>query len=185
MPFFIMQPGNTQPVNATDFLQSAVFTTLFEAAQNFCIYIENEIQTDKDEFVQKARKLVAALYTAALQIPKLVYDSLDSDCDYAISKEAEAKITTSIYSRIPFQYYWITLEPFQTIGEIETGMGDVADDLLDIYKDLKASLLAYNSAGKHTRERALWLLELGFTHHWGQHCIDALQAIHHYLHDPK
>ena len=64
-------------------------------------------------------------------------------------------------------------------------MGDLGDDLLDIYKDVKESLLVYNSPHEHAPERALWLLDFGFNHHWGQHCVDALQAIHHYLHDAK
>lgn len=173
------------PVKAANFLQSIAFNALLKVAQNFCTFIENETGVNKNEFVQNARKHVAALYSAALQIPKLAYDNNGSDIDNSFTEETKNSRTKSIYSRTPFQYYWITLKPFQLDGEIETGLGDLGDDLLDIYKDLKKSLLAYNSPGEHARERALWLLAFGFNYHWGQHCVDALRAIHHYLHDPK
>ena len=57
----------------------------------------------------------------------------------------------------------------------ESGMGDIGDDMLDIYKDIKAGCLLFER-GEWTE--AVW--QWSFLHriHWGRHAVGALFALH-------
>ena len=54
-------------------------------------------------------------------------------------------------------------------------MGDVGDDLLDTYKDIKAGALL-SQAGRV--EEALWHWSFMHRIHWGRHALGALAALH-------
>jgi hypothetical protein len=63
----------------------------------------------------------------------------------------------------------------------ESVTGDLADDLMDIYCDLKG--LRYCDDG-HTFQ-AVFHWSFTFAVHWGRHATSALRALHCYLVDPK
>jgi Domain of unknown function (DUF5063) len=52
--------------------------------------------------------------------------------------------------------------------------GSLADDLADIYRDLKKGLIL---SEKTSAEDALWNWRLHFDFHWGNHAMSALKAI--------
>jgi hypothetical protein len=75
---------------------------------------------------------------------------------------------------LPFQYYWelfhsVTKEPEEPV------CGDLVDDLLDIYKDVKEGLLAFESG---ERVLAAWHWRNTFGFHWGRHATSAIKALH-------
>lgn len=63
----------------------------------------------------------------------------------------------------------------------ETGLGDLIDDLSDIYKDIKRELYLLDNEVYNAKEDAIYNFKLLYDYHWGEHCIEALNAIHHYL----
>jgi hypothetical protein len=69
--------------------------------------------------------------------------------------------------------YWLEYDdPAETPEDAEHRTGSLADDLTDIYFELKRGLnmLDADSAGP---DRVAHLWELGFRRHWGQHLVDA------------
>ena len=58
--------------------------------------------------------------------------------------------------------------------------GDLLDDLSEIYKDIKRSLLIIDN-GFNARETGLWRLKFQFENNWGDYCINALYACHYFL----
>ena len=71
-------------------------------------------------------------------------------------------------------YYREFFDPNPSL-EDEAVMGDVGDDLLDIYRDVKAGLVLMD---QRKRVDALW--HWAFLHriHWGRHAVGALFALH-------
>jgi hypothetical protein len=59
----------------------------------------------------------------------------------------------------------------------------LSDDLADIYRDLRASLLG-DPARIQTND-ALWDLRFSFETHWGQHAVSALAAMQALLFGPN
>jgi hypothetical protein len=61
--------------------------------------------------------------------------------------------------------------------------GDLLDNLLDIYKDLKESILLYDNSKSTELGNAVWTFKWNFENHWGDHCINAIYAIHYLIKD--
>lgn len=60
--------------------------------------------------------------------------------------------------------------------------GSLADDIADIYFDLKEG---FGLRQKHQiqPEKSIWCWRFGFYSHWGKHAMDALRTIHSILED--
>jgi len=62
----------------------------------------------------------------------------------------------------------------------EANYGSLADDIADIYRDLKEGLVLHHS-GLATPNDILWEWRLLFYSHWGDHAMNALRTIHFLL----
>jgi hypothetical protein len=74
-------------------------------------------------------------------------------------------------------YYGQVSNPLAVPPE-EPGIGSVADDIADIYRDIVTGLREYR-AGRTMA--ALWEWEFGFRQHWGDHATGAIRALHAWL----
>jgi len=69
--------------------------------------------------------------------------------------------------------YWMV---FDAKKDNEAIRGSLADDIVDIYRDLQEGLVLKNKA---CPQSAIWEWRPLFDSHWGYHAMDALKAIHH------
>ncbi len=67
--------------------------------------------------------------------------------------------------------YWLEFDqPTDAPSDDEHRTGSLADDLTDIYFELKRGLNLLDAAGP---DEVAHLWEVGFKNHWGQHLVDA------------
>ena len=67
--------------------------------------------------------------------------------------------------------YWLEFDqPLDVVNDDEHRTGSLADDLTDIYFELKRGLRMLEAVGP---DAAAHLWEVGFHQHWGQHLVDA------------
>jgi hypothetical protein len=78
------------------------------------------------------------------------------------------------FGALPFNYYSTFFSPAKLLEE-DPVVGDLADDLADIYRDIKAGLWLYDHG--HTTQ-AVWAWRYTFQIHWGRHATNALYALH-------
>ena len=71
----------------------------------------------------------------------------------------------------PHDSYWEVFDPY---ADEESVVGSLSDDFLDIYRDLKRGLVAFDAG--HEQD-AVWEWRFHFDHHWGEHAVDALRAL--------
>jgi len=93
----------------------------------------------------------------------------------------EWKRMHSRFASMPFQYYESRHDPLD-IDDRERELGDIADDLADIWRDLKPALELYDS-NQQAVAAAEW--QFDFEIHWGRHATAALYAIHCWLVDNR
>ena len=164
-------------------LDSAEFNAFLTAAKSFCNFIETSPLTGK-EFLLASQDLLLELYRTARKLTDA--GVADSKEDVDLPDEEYKQIRKFIGQRQPFQYYWIALDPIiETEDEHTEGVGDVTDDVSEIYRDLKSSLLLLESDSTDDKTNAVWQLKFDFDQHWNDHCINALHATHHYLEKHK
>lgn len=116
-------------------------------------------------------RLTAELFAAALLLP----DAEPADVDApSLSEEQRIYVGERLRS-FPFQYYWEIFHPITETAE-EPVCGDIADDLGDIYFDVKSGLLIYTTS----EQAAVWQWRMTFGFHWGKHATSALRALYAY-----
>jgi hypothetical protein len=145
--------------------------TFAEIAHGFCTWCEGPSPGAEAEASASAAAWLAKLYAAAISLPKV--GPKNEDELPSIPEEALAKARINL-ARFNGWYYREFFDPDPTLNE-EPVMGDIGDDLLDTYKDIKAGCLLYER-GETTE--ALWHWSFLHRIHWGRHAVGALLALH-------
>jgi hypothetical protein len=105
---------------------------------------------------------------------------LDSELEVLTKSESMPDVRRR-FATLPFQYYSEVWNPIAVPAEADPIVGDLADDLADIYLDVKRGLLHLEH--DHPFDAAFhWAFM--FRVHWGRHATSALRALHCYLVDP-
>jgi hypothetical protein len=133
------------------------------AAQRFCTSVESHPTYDGDLRVPIA--LLADLIGHGAQLPNV---------DPAPADRSQAPPPQKTVHFANFQYYRCVFDPFDGIyDEPALELGDITDDIGDIYADLQRGL----SHWEDNQLRAIWEWKFGFDHHWGRHAGSALNAL--------
>lgn len=96
-------------------------------------------------------------------------------------KEAEwERLYQSLKEKLgEWNLYWQVFDPTK---DSEAIRGSLADDVADVYRDVKEGLDCHNPDSTLQGE-AIWVWRVGYYSHWGKHAIDALRTIHFLLED--
>jgi hypothetical protein len=137
-----------------------------DAAMRFCEWAEGP-PGDEGSEVAEARMHIARLYVAALALR-----SIGGAPDPDGPKDSEWDLMFRRFGALPFNYY-STVDPHVVPGE-QFFVGDLADDLADMWRDLKRGLVPYR-AGDLAGAESTWRLH--FDIHWGRHAAEALWAL--------
>ncbi|WP_018626062.1 DUF5063 domain-containing protein [Niabella aurantiaca] len=164
------------------FLEKETTQTFLKSVRQFIELLENG-SIDKGKFYSLAHTALIDLYAAGNKLERigLKYSSAESNFDRDTIFENR---NIGLISELGVEaFYWEIFDPVYSEKDgREATQGWLVDDFADIYHDLKVELLKIDTIGTDEAvEDALWQLKWGFTHHWGQHCINALRYFH-YLH---
>lgn len=145
-----------------------------DSAERFCSLIEHHQSLTAWKFVCLCAPCLADLYGAAVPLSllsveidsaELIEDAFSTDRAKAIDCEIGDKLGRQ-------RLYWEVFDPRE---ESDPVVGDLGDDLADIYRDVKNGLVAFN---KGSTNEAIWHWQFGFRFHWGDHVVDALRVTH-------
>ena len=145
-------------------------------AERFCSAVDSASNLDRAEFVTRIYRILPKLIDEAISLPNVQ----SSDSDY---KKSSTRIRLQEWERLydllkeklgEWDRYRQVFDPTQ---DNEAIFGSLADDVADIYRDLKDGL-ALNETERREPENAIWEWRLAFQSHWGKHAIDALLTIH-------
>ncbi|HTQ81513.1 MAG TPA: DUF5063 domain-containing protein [Thermoanaerobaculia bacterium] len=148
-----------------------------QAARQFCDWAQSP--SGDDVGAREALLRVTSLYLAGLQLSGDWHSSLEPEPLPDSVSKTEWRQVYDAMAALPFQYYSEVSNPLDVPPE-EAGVGDIADDIADIYSDILEGLRLYE-AGR-PRE-ALWQWVFHLTYHWGAHATSAMRALHWHLSD--
>jgi hypothetical protein len=148
-------------------------TTGFAAlVRDFCLWAEGPA-SEPDVEVRTALRFLAGLYSAALD--------LEAEVDWSHApdrpSDEEWQIIYKRFRGLPVGYYSECLDPTKVPCESQ-GAGDIADDLADIWQDLKGGLLLHDSGNA---DAAVVHWHQTFALHWGHHAASALYILDYWL----
>ena len=137
-----------------------------EIARGFCASCENTSVSD----IQAASWL-CQLYAAALTLPEVEAENAGDLPDLPPDLLERAKKHLAGFNG---RYYREYFNPDSSLND-ESVMGDIADDLLDTYKDIRTGLLLFD---RGDTTEALWQWTFLHRTHWGRHAVGAIFALH-------
>ncbi len=142
-------------------------------ADAFCSWAEGG-SGGSDEGLYLAMRHVADVYASLLSMPSADPDPAASE--HFVDKNDHHAVYDH-FRLLPLQYYG---EVFDTtvVPPGDPTVGDLADDLLDIYTDLKTGLLHYSDGNI---PHAVWHWKWTWAVHWGRHATSALRAMHCFM----
>lgn len=161
-------------------LASEPLLDFLHSAKAYCAFLETE-SSDEKLFLKTVQRLLLKLYLTAPEIP-----NTDGSNDYEPEVQLTEKRFTEIFDLTEKNlngkpWYRVMFDPTAMNFEEEPVLGDLHDDLTDIYKDIKQGLLVFELENEQAKAYAIWHLKWNFWNHWADHAADAIRVLHYIL----
>jgi hypothetical protein len=159
-------------------------------AQEFCSIIESASKTDRTTLLMNVYGVLPLLISGAISLPNFEL----SEEDDATEREEQSPSRPSVrmtdeqwgqlYNQLKeklgdWNLYQCVFDPTTDKKAI---CGSLADDIADIYRDLKEGLVC-GKMHQAKPQDIVWTWRLLYYSHWGHHAMDALLVIHFRLED--
>jgi hypothetical protein len=158
------------------------FQKFIKSCRNYCDLLEIKDETDSIYYLVQLQKALLKLYSNGLNLKSV---------DLKSNKNFEKKLNNIEFELIKkqigkllgeHQYYWTIFDPTENIfGNESPVLGDLLDDILDIYRDIKSQLMIFDLNTNESIESAVWGMKFYFWQHWSNHGIDAMRTIHYVI----
>lgn len=159
-------------------------------AQQFCSIIDSEVASDRTEFLVWIYRILPGLIGEATRLPTVEFGDDEDEDEQMCIEQSHAAHGTELEKRRQlhnalkeklgdWDLYWQVFDPTKDSEAIQ---GSLADDIADVYGDLKDGLNHMANDKAFPRD-AIFAWRLGFYSHWGRHAMNALYTIHSLLTD--
>jgi hypothetical protein len=150
-----------------------------ELAASYCALVEGIEALERDKIHRRLAVLLPSLMSAAALLPDL--DPTSGADAPEISHEVWFERFAAIGGKLGGDGgYWTTMHVHGSSEPKVINLA-LADDLADIWRDLRGGLDLLASGGEIAD--AVWEWRFGFKAHWGTHAAEALRAVHAWLRD--
>jgi len=150
-------------------------------SQRFCMLLEHPVR-DRDLWLADLLTTLAAVYAAAPHLRDLPLPDASEDIpqDFRLTNDEWTTLYTHLkHTLSTAAFYNAHFSPTTASPTDEPSQGDLADDLADIYRDLKPGLVAWNTGDDRYLQDVLYQwVHYGYVHHWGRHAVNAMRALH-------
>ena len=149
-------------------------------ANEFCKYAEHASELKEGEMLKILQRLLPFLYIKATFLPP--FEPFFEDGNEKFVMEAD---WTRIHGAFKKQfgtaddYLEVFDERFD--NSVTPVLSSLAENMADIYQDIKDFLLLYQTGTREVMNDALWECKMNFENIWGQKLVNSLRAIHHFI----
>ncbi len=148
-----------------------------DAAERYCGLIRGFGEWELDALWPELEKALIELYARVLALPA-VEPGTDDLVPVAVHEDERSKLFRDLHAHFgPHAFYSEVYDPIERSADDVLDVG-IADDLVDIYRDLSGGLEAWDPTDPARTADVVWDWRYAFESHWGQHLVDALRAIH-------
>ena len=149
-------------------------------ARIYCELFENRSAYSPAGFLAQLQIAIPAVYSAGARLP--VIEPGDEETESPLrSAAAHVELMRQLGDFLGrYDHYWEVYDPAKPEGDEKMPVV-LADDLIDIYFDLKEGFAPWARGTDSDLRNAIFEWRLGWETHWGAHAVDALRAIHWHL----
>lgn len=157
-------------------------------AKQFCSVIDSRFSLERADFLLKIYRMLPILISEGIDLPPVEFSDDENQEQEARIRQARAKTEmrqeewNQLYNSLKeklgdWDLYWQVFDPRTDNEAIH---GSLADDIADIYRELKDGI-SLRESNETPPYEIIFDWRLGFFSHWGKHAIDALRIIHFLL----
>jgi len=150
------------------------------AANEFCKYAEHADEVKGSEMLRILQRILPFLYLKASLLP--VFEPFFEEGNEKFVTEADWNAISGAFKK-QFGTADDYLEVFDDkLNESETPVpASLAENMADIYQDIKNFLLLYQTGTNEVMNDALWECKMNFENIWGQKLVNSMRAIHKFI----
>ena len=145
------------------------------AAERYVALIDAAESAERLHLFLDLASALSGIYATALELPKSEPGSTDLVAD-GMGSEGRSESLKRMENLLGADDWYWTAVPFMKKDNPELVTGSLADDLTDVYLDLKSGLDQLG-AGVPNPD-VIWEWRFAFWSHWGEHAVNALRIIH-------
>jgi len=140
---------------------------------------------ERSDLLLQIYQILPKLIGEAISLPDVKLSDSDDPIEASGQRAFQANVRQSVqewgqlYNLLKeklgdWDRYWQVFDPTE---DDEAVFGTLADDIADIYRDLKEGLVLIE-AHEVPPEDIIWNWRFSFYSHWGKHAMDALLTVH-------
>lgn len=158
--------------------QSNEINDFLTATYRFIDLLENN-ELSEEEFYKETHLALLSLYTTGMNLSHVDLKYSDEKTDFDNAKLFQNQKQVDISKKLGnHSIYYEVFDPIHP-EKNEPTQGWLVDDYADIYRDIKIELEKIKIGTNEAVSDALWQLKFSLELHWGNHCINALRALHY------
>lgn len=145
-------------------------------ANEYCLFIEEVAKYDRQYIFHYLQKILPLLYLKASLLPEISVSNPDAN-ERFVTQENWQDIYNNLHNLIGKNdaFYHLVSE---SNNDNEIIKGSIAENLSDIYQDLKDFLLLYQKNSLAARENAVASCKNLYENNWGLKLLLVLQVLH-------
>ncbi len=149
------------------------------SANEYCKYLEGSREISGIEILKVMQRLLPFIYLRASLLPMLE-PLLEDGNEKSVTEFDWTRMNENLLSKMGNN------DPFPVVvadGDPADGLytGSIAENLSDIYQDLKNFIVSYKSGNEEVMNDAVWEVLMNFEEFWGKKLLTVLSAIHDVL----
>ncbi len=150
------------------------------AANEFCKYSEHAAEIKGGELLRILQRLLPFLYIKASLLPGL--EPVFEDGNEKFVTEADwKKVNEDFRKQFGTSDSFLDLTSEKLSEEEIIVPASIAENMADIYQDLKDFLLLYQTGTSEVMNDAIWECRMNFENIWGQKLVNSMRAIHRFI----
>ncbi|MBQ7553484.1 MAG: DUF5063 domain-containing protein [Bacteroidaceae bacterium] len=147
-------------------------------AAQFCNFLENAQDMEREEFVDTALKMLPLLYVKALLLPEMELMDEDDELENYVTEESYSLMNAQLADIMGDRddYLDVFVEDMKYSDQPVTRY--ISEGLADIYQDIKDFIFVFKQGVNRNMHNALAKCQENFRLYWGQKLVNTLRALH-------
>ena len=166
--------------NSTNPIYSRQVVDFVAIANECCKYIEHSSELDGIEMLKIFQRLFPLLYLKASVLPVFT-PVFEEGNEKFVTEEDWTSIHNTLISKFGSANDFPELFDARYTETEGPVVGSLAENITDIYQDLKDFLILYQTGTEEIMNDAIWECTLNFESFWGQKLVNSLRAIHRFV----
>jgi len=149
-------------------------------ANEYCKYAEHAAELKGDELLKILQRILPLLYLKASLLPALEPFFEDGNEKFVTEPDWE-NLHNVFKQKFGAANDYLEIFDDKFIESEIPVPSSLAENMADIYQDIKDFLLLYQTGTKEVMNDAVWECRMNFENIWGQKLVNSMKAIHRFI----